>query len=471
MRQTQTRGLFWLLAIGLLGSACSDYLNSKQIGPANLTNGIERSGQPAVSASADPFPAGYDPLEGEYSDAKFMASLGVHVIAPLASDFRFQAEALERAVASACSALAPKSTESAETDTVDTAESMEPADPKNTEARAAELSSAQSAWEEVMLTFHKLSVLGLDPVKSRALDIYSWPALGLCPIDQNVAMQKNSLSELRSVVYTQRGLAAIEYLLFAPASSSACPVANPRFKQVREWLEKPMQERLRLRCEHARSLSRLVTEQAKAVEAEWGAAEGNFSKRWSEGRAHGSVQAAMNALSNGLFFLERLKYDRLGRPLGVRDCDEVGPCPHLVEHSFSGLSLKAARAQLEAALVAFQGPRLSQSSKRGWSLSDAIAAVGTTSGSNANVSASIISALETALESIETGLRKGAFDAQIRAMGEKRCTYRASAEELKNEPQVCSVFQSVRRVVDLIKTDFLMALSLRAPPTFQGDAD
>ena len=363
-----------------------------------------------------------------------LTRLGRDVIAPQTATFRAQAERLKSDVAALCVGY-------------------ERNQPSQTFERAA-----KASWSDAMLTYHRLAAVPVGPLtdNGRVLtdNLYSWPRTNLCGVDLEVAALAAKGTPNTRLLFTLKGLAAIEYLLFEPTLGTQCNPKNARHRAAFEWAKKSELEKKADRCRFAAQLSEEVAANAATLETAWSPTGGDFTAKFTDGSRFPTPKKALNAVSDALFDVETTKDVRLGRPLGLsRDCLTAGgKCPELSEHLYSGLALKAVAARLDGFAGAFRG-----------GLADYLSAVG-----HADVGTNLLTLADGAAAAARRADALGPFARQIEDMDVAQCRATTSQNRLV-EP--CALARDVRGVTVKLKSEFLTALSLEEPPTHQGDND
>ncbi len=419
-------------AVFLTQVSCSDFFNKGDRSSAG--------DQPRGKADFNPFPAGYDPTVGPFSESKMLAHIGLNLIAPLTRELRLHAENLKFEL---------EAWRSAAVSGDETAASQ---------ARR----SAEERWIRAMLVFHQLDAVPVGPASDAggtlAQQIYSWPDFNACGIDLEMVKHAATGRIPESLIYTQKGLAAIEYLLFEKSLGTQCNPANPRNRPAVEWTRKDPQQKWLDRAGIAIALTTDLIAQTRRLETAWDPQGPNFAKVLVDGSRYGSVREATNALSDAMFSLESIKDRRLGRPLGFHtDCKSPsGKCPEVVEHLWSSLSIAAITSRLTGLLAVVRGGRGPNGA--GFGIDDLLAEHG-----RAEVAEGLILAIETALQDARQTEMRGSLNEQVQNMDLAACR--------SGSVPVCTLFSNVRALSTFMKIDFLSALSLRAPPKFQGDND
>lgn len=431
-RNPGLRGLFAATLIFVLAS-CSDFNNSPK-----PTGGDGPSPQRPVGKN--PFPPGFEkPNDGAFSEQKMLVNLGVNVVAKDVRNFRLKSEILRDAVVTACEARMD----------------------------ASSVATAKSAFKDAMLAFHGVGAVSFGPLAEDkgALysRIYSWPFINTCGIDQEVeALSRGASKDVAELGVNLRGLGAIEYLLFEPELKSSC---NPRaFPQIKAWAAKPAAEKALDRCRTAAKLAGDVMDAALYLEKRWDVDEGNYSKSLIDGSVYPDMKEALTAVVHGMFAFEKLKDERLGRPLGLHKLctNDSWKCPENAEHPLSGLALEAIRTQFDNFKEVFWGAR--DRGARAFGIDDLLVDRGYPGA---------VDELRQAMDQLDVSLAAveaegTTLQEQIEAMLPEDC--RATTVTDRRVP-VCAMYQDLRRITVLFKTDVLTMLSLRAPPGYQGDND
>lgn len=418
-----------VLILIVLGSiSCADFFKS----------GVQNSGKNRGKLTeSGPFPPGFNPNEGKFSEAKMLANIGLHVIAPLTKDFRLQTELLEMEVQEVCSK------------------------PQNDNPEWSETGSIKKLWSRAALTYHKLDTVGVGPLsddkRELALNIYGWPSFFACGIDLEVANPKSE-----ALTYTIKGLGALEYLFFDDSLGTECNASNPRHQPAFEWIQKTVAQKRQDRCQMAQRVASDLALQARKLEKAWDPNDGNYTKTLWRGRAHGSQKEAVNALTNSLFSMEDLKDLRVGRPLGFIGCSRPdGKCPSQIEHLWSHLSIPAIIARLQMFRAVFTGSNLLNDSKFG--LEEYLA-----TSRHQDLANRMLSAIDQAIVSAQNFEKHGTLLEQVENMDANECR---PPDARDSTVPGCLFYKHLAEVTTLLKRDFLIALSLKAPPTHQGDND
>jgi predicted lipoprotein len=233
-------------------------------------------------------------------------------------------------------------------------------------------STSQEQWKSAMNVWQKLEVMQVGPAGSSLKfiagqdlrdEIYSWPTINACRIDQKTAdMSWQDSVYFEDNLVNAYGLDAIEHLLFA-GSDSTCPsqvdpIANG------SWAELGPDGIETNRVQFALVLVEELQSQTDALLELWSEDGGDFSTQLTvsdDSSPYESKEEALNQVYNALFFLETTKDQKLAIPLGYKECaelDEEGNqsvCPESLEGTVSYRSLDSIVANIQGFKLLFTG--------------------------------------------------------------------------------------------------------------------
>lgn len=174
------------------------------------------------------------------------------------------------------------------------------------------LSEAQSSWREARIAWMRSRAVGFGPAMDRRTRSYvDWWPVEPDRIEKTLASRDSVTVEYLSefVSSTQRGLGAIEYLLFSGDDVLDSLSAS----------EQP-------RCEYLVSLSEIVAVETEGVVADWVGAGGETDGYVGEftGRASSALlplAAVSEAVRTTIFLLRSIADMQLGAALGMNDSE------------------------------------------------------------------------------------------------------------------------------------------------------
>lgn len=317
--------------------------------------------------------------------------------------------------------------------------------------------AARAAFMDAMDAWQVAEVMRFGPAAPKSLPgggdlrdhIYSWPLLSRCAVEEQIVSKSYEAPEFPSSLVNRRGLGALEYLLFVDGADTACGptsaiVANGT------WAALSLDERSARRRAYADLAAADLRARAQALVDGWDPAKGNFLETFAtagtDNKTFASHQAALNVVSDALFYVEsEVKDMKLSRPLGLRLCD-AATCPEALESPFAGRSKANIRANLVGAQRVLFGCAADGS---GQGFDDVLVALG----SQGTVDR-LRAAHGNAIASIDA-VEEPDLDAAL-------------AQDLAS---VRAVHDNVKGLTDLMKTELATVLDLELPLAVASDND
>ena len=321
------------------------------------------------------------------------------------------------------------------------------------EARTA----AQSSWRTTMDSWQQVEVMQVGPLSAdfNALrnHVYSWPVTNSCSVDQDVVFFREG--NINGTPYdisrrtdTRRGLDSLEYLLFNDSLAHSCSSDSGA---VANWNAQDEQSRLLERCRFAVEVAGDVVNSGESLISQWqgdNGAAASFKTAGSAGNAFESAHAAVNAISDAMFYIDSQTKDaKLAQPLGIaaNGCGDDS-CLDAVESPLSQHSLMNVINNLKALEKLYLGRNNEGDTALGFY--DFMVDLDDKAG--ADQMAADITAAIAAAEAIEASLLS---------------TLQTNPDEVSN------LHAAVKRITDQMKTNYITLLSLELPATSAGDND
>jgi predicted lipoprotein len=312
------------------------------------------------------------------------------------------------------------------------------------QALGGEPVEARDAWVQAMLAWQRVETWQIGPTGSslsvlagedRRDEIYSWPTVNTCRVDQETTEQAwDEASFFEDNLVNSYGLDALEYLLWA-SPEHTCP---SQVDLDGAWDELGPQGVLEARQAFAVALSAQLSKEAAELSARW---EDGFSedlRAASEGGPYESQREALDEVFAAMFYLDPMTKDRkLGLPLGL----DGEPEPEQVEGLHSGQGAAFVAANLQGFSALFSGGE-------GMGLDDLLEDAG--HGDLADQVLAAASAAEASALAIELPL-----DEQI----------------AQDAAPVQELYEQVDVVTDLLEGDVATVLTLTVPSEAAGDND
>lgn len=321
--------------------------------------------------------------------------------------------------------------------------------------------SARQAWDETMLAWQSLEVVQTGPLIENSFllrdSIYSWPSVSTCVVDQEVieAESQGDSYDINSRTPLRKGLASLEYILYSSTLEHTCPTTT---NKTLNWNTRPESERLTLRIQFAKAASEDLVLRAAELKTSWLTDTNSFRTELlnagSSGSQFTSPIAAINAFSDALFYLDKQVKDiKLAEPLALKGDKCIqgeAPCATLVENPLSARSKEHIRQNLLAFQQVFLGNTSTGSEGLGYDdLIDAANA-------GENVSAAMEADINSALDALDA----------LGGMSLKQAVIDVNGINLAK-----GVHESIKKITDRLKSDFLVVLGLSIPDSAAGDGD
>lgn len=314
--------------------------------------------------------------------------------------------------------------------------------------------AAVTAWDRAMGLWQQAELALVGPAgammvtaggEDRRDGIYSWPITNQCRVDQELVEEVYlDVDAFARENVNVRGLAALEYLLHYTGEANGC-APNASINLNGEWT--PIVPELPARrAAYAVTAATLVVRDAEALLARWDEAFlAELQTAGAGSTTFATAQEALNALSDALFYLDKeVKDMKLAEPMGLSMACTADICPNLRESLYAGRSIANVADNLRGFRLVFAGAM--DGAGRGFD--DLLNDVGA-------------GALATQMISL--------IDAAI-AVAEG---YEADVPELLAEDPLAMqpLYDAVKAITDLLKTQFLSTLDLEVPNRAEGDND
>ncbi len=301
-------------------------------------------------------------------------------------------------------------------------------------------------WKRAMKAWQRVELMQFGPTGSSTTpggmdlrdQVYSWPLISRCSIE-DVLVSKRYETGVGSLLVNRRGLGALEYLLFHEGDDVICSTAG--------WVALTPTERTAQKQAYGAAVSADLKVHADALVTAW---EGGFVETLRTAgpgnTTYMSTGAAMNQVSNGLFYIERVVKDaKLAPPIGLRDC-AVPPCLDLLESQYASHNIENLRANLAGLRQLLEG---CEPGYTGIGFDDLL--LGARASSLVDRLHERVLAAEAALGAIEEPDLK---------------------EALMTDPaSVRAYYDALKGITDLLKSEFVTVLDIDLPMGLEGDND
>jgi predicted lipoprotein len=317
--------------------------------------------------------------------------------------------------------------------------------------------AAREAFHKAMDAWQVLEVMQIGPAAPRSLpggaelrdNIYSWPLVSRCAVEEQIVSRGYESANFPNSLVSRRGLYAVEYLLFYEGADTECSSSSVIVADG-TWAALPAEEREARKRAYASVAAAEVLARANQLVEAWAAGKGDFSRTFETAGSGSTVyptsQAALNSVSDALFYVEEVVKDKkIARPLGLRECTG-DTCPELLESPFA----RRAKANIAANLVGYR--RLAQGCGAGFEgvgFDDLLGAVGTEP------------------LAVKLSERVAAAQASLQAVEEADLAQALT----QDKASVRAVYDGLKGVTDVMKTELATVLDLELPQAVEGDND
>lgn len=320
---------------------------------------------------------------------------------------------------------------------------------------ASKKTAAQADWLDTMASAQQLAVMQFGPLKSEDTfkQLYSWPSYGEELFDLEIVDYDNAENQSTYAISSsasRKGLIALEYVLFTDDGYMA-PEDEDTPQSIITWQSgKTASEKQQARCDYALlAIDDLLT-QAEALQGEWNA--------YSIVDDYSSLQAAANAISDALFYIDKQ----------TKDAKLIAALPQETNGTFNAESLESQYANaskthiknnLLAAKALLEGDT-------GLGINDYLAAKG-----QSTLGDEMVAALDVAIANVDA-ISGNLQSAVSNASDVSECINATSyATGDSDIVKTCALQKNLKAFTDLLKEDFVLALSFSKPSDASGDND
>ena len=317
---------------------------------------------------------------------------------------------------------------------------------------------SEDAWRAAFLSWQRIVPLGFGPTGIPATftggmglgeEIDSWPLTNACRIDQLVADEGYTASGFpANQLVTVYGLGALEYLLFRHDTDNAC-APQAAINQNGSWSALGEETIRKRRVRYAAVIAATLVLHARTLADAWAGDQGfaaQLARAGESGSPFASPQDAVNELFAALLLgVQQMKDDKLAAPAGISAKCTRTSCPELLESLWAGASAAALRENARGVHVALLGDEEDASS------------VGFDEWLVAAQAPELAQDLTDDVHDMERA---------VEAIPE------LMEEALAGSPDtVNAAHASVKRLADLLKSQFLTTLNLAMPQEGAADND
>ena len=327
---------------------------------------------------------------------------------------------------------------------------------------ASALESVKSLWSEASDAYAKTEVHSVGPADIDGafryrVSSYASAPLDKCGLDNSVVKQNDTDFSLANRPANQRGLGAVEYLLFNTELSHSCsPNTAPA-----GWNDLSESVRKSQRCEYAIELADDIDAAADGIVDNWSEAGSNYIAEFtSEGSAGEKLQELTDAII--IHMDKEAKDKKVGIPTGVKEECTSFSCPDKIERPYVQNSFAAIKANVEGFIDVINGGE-------GRGFDDLFKDEGYEA-----TATDMLEKAQAAIDNIDAATTT--LSAQALAIDDstkqEACTNAyVSHDETYENYSGCALTGLLKDVTDILKIDFVTIVGVNLPGRVQADND
>ena len=307
------------------------------------------------------------------------------------------------------------------------------------------LATAQSDLNTALASVQQLEVMQFGPYADVRDDFYAWPSNSTCRVDEQVAIAADA--DISSIDSGKRGLTSIEYILNSNDVAMECGSLT----NVSNWIAVTnISERRDARCGYAKRIIDDLEMKVASLESDQTAFD--FEAAFE------TLQQGANSISNALFYIDT----------ETKDVKVKAALPQLTTESFDASKLESQYAHISKENI--ENNLLGAKAVLEAGLDDYLIVKGQES-----LATEMIQAIDGALANIAE--IEGALNDAVLAAGvtAEECINLGSTGSYDTDSSdleaYCALQWNIKTFTDLLKNDFVLALSFSTPATADGDND
>ena len=294
--------------------------------------------------------------------------------------------------------------------------------------------------------------------------IYSWPQSNPYSIDVEIATKQERATYQYKGMTTSVGFPALEYLIYEETLTNQC--RNCGATLLENWNQLSRHEKIKSRCHYMKFVSSRLTRNVQKLQKAWEPVDGDITLSQVYREDFKLLKEFATQLTHGIIFFDReMKHSRLGIPSGIND-DLCGfdSCPERSEHLNSKDSIYSLLHSTKGLLAIFTGDAIDDGNKSGgYGFEEWLLEKGHRKFVH-KFKESILNFIGN-LEKLkdQTNIELLAKDVEYEECQTTTSGHRAV--------EICALYKDLERIVDLYKTDFLLAADFGRPRDQGGDTD
>ena len=327
---------------------------------------------------------------------------------------------------------------------------------------ASEFDAAKAGWRALMDSVQKteMHVIGPalknDEALHNRIHSYATGSLATCGLDLAVIASASGNYQVESRAFNQRGMSAVEYLLFNEDLTHTC---SSQIAETAAWNDLSEQERKFQRCYLAEVLAEDISAASNLIVEQW---TDEVSPYRDEFLSHENLGENFQMLTDSMFYIETFtKSQKLAIPLGINNKCSSTTCPGLIESPYSENSLRNIQVNAAEFLTLFNGDS-------GLGFDDLITDEGFPEITLRFQSqlADVVTKIDQISDSLVDHVALVEADVSNQA-----CVNDYANPDTESTIEACSLAGLLKRVTDDFKIEFITIVGVALPDRVQSDND
>ena len=322
-------------------------------------------------------------------------------------------------------------------------------------------SAVRQAWGELATSIQKAELHAIGPAAANSsslqfrLNSYMFGSLSTCGVD-GIAAKVDDNVDINSRSINQRGVGALEYLLFNEDLNHSCPL---QAGATIDWNGLSEVKRRSMRCEAAQLISADLAGAVNTIIDRWAATGDNYR---ADFLSEDSLNESLQLTTDGMFYVEEGAKDaKLGNPLGIITACSALTCPEQIEAPYSRSSIRQIIDNLEAFEQIFVSNQ--ETGFDAHIINEGFPEVSQRFVDNLTAAITFAEGIEpTLVDQVEL----------VGSEGDVECTNAfANPDQPSTQFPTCTLYGMVKRIVDDLKIDFVTIVNVSIPGGSQSDND
>ena len=326
----------------------------------------------------------------------------------------------------------------------------------------------KSTFIQAMRSYHFTEAFQIGVIARNAYQVREriYPDyFSLYSIDEEIAMKQADGSYQYKTSPNRIGFPALEYLIFEDRLVNQCP--DCRYDVMKKWNALADTVKLQNRCDYMEHVSVLLSREIRMLRDSWLPVDRDITLSQTYRQDFKVVKEFAIRLTHSLnFFDHEVKDVRLGVPSGInKDWCAEDSCPHESEHIHSQDSLSSIFHSVKGLLGVFTGDQLDSrfdTIKAGYGYEEWLVENG-----HEKLAQRLKNEILNFLENIRE-LKGHSVESLAKGVSYRKCTETTSENRIV---EICALYQDLKKITDIYKNDFLLAMDFGRPVEQGGDTD